>query len=137
MSQYADDASLVLDGSQESFKACVYTILEYAKYSGLAMNFDKTRVIWFGCENSPNITYLPHLPFEWNPKTFTILGVEFTTDLNNITDINIQKKLTEMQREMNNWNKRDLTPFGKSYCIKNLSHIQNCTFANISPHPIS
>ena len=120
MSQYADDASLVLDGSQESFEACVYTILEYAKYSGLAMNFDKTRVIWFGCENSPNITYLPHLPFEWNPKTFTILGVEFTTDLNNITDINIRKKLTEMQREINNWNKRDLTPFGKVTVLKTL-----------------
>ena len=45
LSQFADDASLVLDGSQESFEACVFTILEYAKYSGLAMNFDKTKVI--------------------------------------------------------------------------------------------
>ena len=120
LSQFADDASLVLDGSQESFEACVFTILEYAKYSGLAMNFDKTKVIWFGCENPPNTTYLPHLPFEWNPKSFTILGVEFTTDLENITDINIQKKLIEMQKEIDNWSKRDLTPFGKVTVIKTL-----------------
>ena len=91
ISQFADDASLLLDGSKESFEACVFTVLEYAKYSGLAMNFDKTKVVWFGCENPANITFLPHLPFEWNPKTFTILGVEFTTNLENITDINIRK----------------------------------------------
>lgn len=120
ISQFADDASLLLDGSQESFEACVFTLLEYAKYSGLAMNFDKTKVVWFGCENPPNITYLPHLPFEWNPKTFTILGVEFTTDLQNITDINIRKKLTEIEKDLNSWSNRDLTPFGKVTVIKTL-----------------
>ena len=120
MSQFADDASLLLDGSQESFEACVFTILEYAKYSGLAMNFDKTKVVWFGCENPPNTKYLSHLPFEWNPETFTILGVEFTKDLENISDINIRKKLTEMQHDLNNWSKRDLTPFGKVIVLKTL-----------------
>ena len=120
MSQFADDASLLLDGSKESFEACVFTLLEYAKYSGLAMNFDKTKVVWFGCENPPNITYLPHLPFEWNPNKFSILGVEFTTDLKDITEINIRKKLTEMQKDLNQWNKRDLTPFGKVMVLKTL-----------------
>ena len=120
MSQFADDASLLLDGSKESFEACVFTIMEYAKYSGLAMNFDKTKVVWFGCEEPPNITYLPHLPFEWNPNTFSILGVEFTTDLKDITDINIRKKLTEMQHNLNEWSKRDLTPFGKVTVLKTL-----------------
>ena len=120
ISQFADDASLLLDGSKESFEACVFTVLEYAKYSGLAMNFDKTKVVWFGCENPPKITFLPHLPFEWNPKTFTILGVEFTTNLENITDINIRKKLTEMQKDLNSWSNRDLTPLGKVTVIKTL-----------------
>ena len=120
LSQFADDTSLLLDGSPKSFETCVYTILEYAKYSGLAMNFDKTKVVWFGCEHPPNITYLPHLPFEWNPRSFTILGVEFTTDLRNITDNNINKKLIEMQKELNSWSKRDLTPFGKVTVIKSL-----------------
>ena len=40
---YADDTTLFLDGSQESFEYCIGTILEYAKFSGLAMNFDKTK----------------------------------------------------------------------------------------------
>ena len=42
INQFADDTSLFLDGSQKSFKYCIETVLEYAKYSGLSMNFDKT-----------------------------------------------------------------------------------------------
>ena len=120
ISQFADDTSLFLDGSQSSFEYCVHTILEYAKFSGLAMNFDKTKVVWFGCKDPPNIKYLDQLNFEWNPKTFTLLGVEFTTDLNNIADKNILKKMNEMKIEINQWSKRDLTPFGKVTVIKTL-----------------
>ena len=120
ISQFADDTSLFLDGSKESFEYCIYTVLEYAKYSGLAMNYDKTKVVWFGCEHPPNTVFLPHLNFEWNPKTFSMLGVDFTIDLKNITDINILKKLTEITNDLNQWSKRDLTPFGKVTVIKTL-----------------
>ena len=92
ISQYADDTSLFLDGSEKSFENCIKTIMEYAKYSGLAMNFDKTKIVWFGCKNTPKEFFLPGLKFEWNPSNFNILGVVFTTSLKNITDINIEKK---------------------------------------------
>ena len=39
LTQFADDTSLLLDGSLKSFEACVHTILEYAKYSGLGHEF--------------------------------------------------------------------------------------------------
>ena len=121
ISQFADDTSLFLDGSQNSFEYCIETILEYAKYSGLAMNLDKTKVVCFGCEQPPNNTYLPHLNLDWNPTSFNLLGVEFTTDLVNIADINIHKKLTEISNELNQWSKRDLTPYGKIVVIKTLA----------------
>jgi len=120
ISQFADDTTLFLDGSQESFEYCIRTILEYTKYSGLAMNNDKTKVVWFGCQNPPETIYLPHLNFHWNPETFTLLGVDFTIDLYNITDININKKLLEISIELNQWSKRDLTPFGKITVLKTL-----------------
>ena len=81
ISQFADDTSLFLDGSNESFQYCVETILEYTKFSGLAMNNEKTKVVWFGCQHPPNIIYLPNLSFEWNPEKFSVLGVDFTIDL--------------------------------------------------------
>ena len=135
ISQLADDTSLFLDGSQESFEYCVHTILEYAKYSGLAMNFDKTKVVWFGCEHPPVIKYLSHMNFEWNPKTFTVLGVEFTTDLKDITDININKKITEITKDLNNWSKRNLTPFGRIVVLKSLVLSKIVHFLTSLPTP--
>ena len=120
ISQYADDTSLFLDGSKVGFEVCIETILEYAKYSGLAMNFEKTKVIVFGDQNVNYEDYMPHLKFEWNPKKFKILGVEFSLDMDNISDINIELKLAEMQREINIWAKRDITPFGRITVIKSL-----------------
>ena len=91
ISQYADDTTIFLDGSQKSFEKCVYLIHEFAKYSGLAMNYDKTKVIWFGSPRPPEEKFLTHLNFEWNPLKFNILGVEFTADLKDITESNLEK----------------------------------------------
>ena len=118
LSQYADDTMLLLDGSKDSFEYCIFIILEYAKFSGLSMNFEKTKVIWFGCDRAPETIYMPELKFDWNPKTFSVLGIDFTIDLKNITDINITKKLPSLLKEINQWNKRDLTPLGKVTIIK-------------------
>ena len=136
ISQYADDTSLFMDGTQNCFEICIQTILEYAKYSGLSMNFDKTKVIWFGLNNEPPEIYMPHLNFEWNPVKFKILGIEFTTDLRNITENNLQIKIPEMQRELDSWSKRDITPFGKITVIKSLvlSKIVHILIALPSPN---
>ena len=135
ISQYADDTTLFMDGTPECFDICVHTVLEYAKYSGLAMNFDKTKVVWFGSNTTEQITYLPEFKFEWNPKKFNILGVEFTTDLQHITENNIEKKLIDIQKEINCWSRRDITPLGKVTVIKSmlLSKIVHILIALPSP----
>ena len=59
ITQYADDTSLFLDGSKATFEYCVHTISEYAKYSGLNMNYEKTKVLWFGCRTAPTRYFCP------------------------------------------------------------------------------
>ena len=120
VSQYADDTSIFLDGSEESFSYCIHIILEYAKYSGLNMNFEKTKVVWFGCTTIPNTRYLRDINLEWNPPNFTILGVLFTHDLKDITDININKQLPVIDQLINNWTNRFLTPVGRITVVKSL-----------------
>ena len=78
---------------------------------------------------------MEHLNFEWNPNSFSILGIEFTIDLRNITDININKKLTGMRKDLNNWSKRDLTPFGKTTVIKSLILSQIVHILSSLPSP--
>ena len=45
------------------------------------MNLDKTKCRWFGCVKPPENVVLHEFNIEWNPEKFTVLGVEFTTDL--------------------------------------------------------
>ncbi|GFR75484.1 reverse transcriptase-like protein [Elysia marginata] len=91
ISQYADDTTLFLDGSEESFTQCIGLLDEYKSYSGLKMNAEKTKVMWFGCPRPSETKYLPDLKFEWNPQQFTVLGIDFTTDLKDMTKINLTK----------------------------------------------
>ena len=48
ISQYADDTSLLLDGSEESLFEALLTLEWFEKISGLRINFNKTQVIWIG-----------------------------------------------------------------------------------------
>ena len=49
------------------------------------MNPDKTKCIWFGCVRPSENIDLHEANMEWNAEKFGVLGVEFTTDLKEIT----------------------------------------------------
>ncbi|GFO24815.1 reverse transcriptase-like protein [Plakobranchus ocellatus] len=72
VSQYADDTTIFLDGSESAFEKCIETLGEFEKYSGLKMYQDKTKVIWFRCPRPPETIYLPILQFDWNPRKFSV-----------------------------------------------------------------
>ena len=61
ISQYADDTLLFLDGTKQSFERAVFLILEYAKYSGLCMNFEKSKVIWIGSNINNRKRFMEYL----------------------------------------------------------------------------
>ena len=121
LSQFADDTSLFLDGSRESFEATIATLQFFASFSGLDMNLDKTQIIWIGSKRNSDLRYMPHLNFQWNPPVFKALGVFFSTNLNSIVDINYEGKLLEIKRILNIWSRRYLTPYGKIMVIKSFA----------------
>ena len=49
-----------------------------------------------------------------------MLGVVFSTDVNGIVLINYENKLKEMEKLLNAWSRRNITPFGKITVIKTL-----------------
>ena len=75
------------------------------------------------------------MKFERNTKPFTILGIEFTVDLLNITDINVRKKLFTIKNQLIQWSKRSLTPFGKITVIKSLILSQITHILTSLPNP--
>ena len=55
LSQFADDATLYLDGKEESFRESVNVLVIFASMSGLKINFDKTNAVWIGSEKDSRI----------------------------------------------------------------------------------
>ena len=48
LTQFADDTTLLLDGSQHYLQSALNTLEIYGTMSGLKMNKEKTKIIWIG-----------------------------------------------------------------------------------------
>ena len=48
LSQYADDTTLILDGSRESLLSSLAMLDDFSKVSGLRLNDKKTEALWIG-----------------------------------------------------------------------------------------
>ena len=63
---------------------------------------------------------MPESYLDWNPVTFKVLGVVFSTYVVEIITVNFENKLNEVKKVLNAWSKRNLTPFGRITVIKSL-----------------
>ena len=52
ISQFADDTTLILDGSRNSLISALETLEYYAQISGLRINNSKTKIIWIGSKST-------------------------------------------------------------------------------------
>ena len=80
LSQYADDTTLILDGSQQSLQNALNILEIFGTYSGLKVNTDKTKIIWIGKKKHSN-DKLINQRFDWNTTEFNMLGLKFSVDL--------------------------------------------------------
>ena len=82
LSQYADDTTLILDGSEESFLESVILIETFGNISGLRLNIKKTEALWIGSKKDCDLKLLPEKDFKWPKKKVKALGVWLSTDPN-------------------------------------------------------
>ena len=120
ISQFADDTSVILDGSEESLNETLLELEWFKKISGLKINFSKTQVIWIGSKKYSSDRLCENWNLSWGKTTFTVLGMNFDVDISKITKINYEKYLKKMKGLFKQWNKRNLTPVGKIAVVKSL-----------------
>ena len=63
LSQFADDTTLCLDVSEESFKESIQTLKKFALFSGSKLNNDKTQVVWIGSKKNSKVRFLRDMNF--------------------------------------------------------------------------
>ena len=130
---YADDLTVFLEPSPENLRVVITILNMFFKLSGLKVSASKTKAVWFGSKSHAEEILCPDLGLTW-VKKFTLLGIEFDNTLESMND-NFNDKIVRMEKLINSWNYRYLTPFGKitvlkSLCLSKLSHL-----ALVLPNP--
>ena len=121
LSQFADDTSLFLDGTERCFKACVNSLEYFTELSGLKMNFEKTQIVWIGSTKNSDVRFMRDKNFIWNPGIFKVLGITLSVNIKEIVPLNYSNKLKEIESLLKLWSRRHLTPFGKITVIKSMA----------------
>ena len=119
MSQFADDTTLILNGTQDSLSAALNTLEQYGTLSGLKVNTEKTKIIWIGKKRFSTDKLIPR-SLDWNTSKFNLLGINFSVNLQEMVELNFSEKITEIRKSVSHWNKRYLTPLGKVTVIKSI-----------------
>ena len=120
LSQFADDTTVLLDGTENSLNEALNILSKFAIASGLKLNSTKTRAVWIGSKKFSGETFNHRLKLDWNQTDFIILGIKFSCNLDTVVDINYSMKYIEIAKEMKRWSKRILTPLGRLTILKTL-----------------
>ena len=120
ISQFADDTTLLLDWCEQTLIASMETLQYFTNISGLKVNIDKTNIIRLGKDRNDHRKMCPKYKLKWTTE-FTVLGVQFSTNLYNIQELNYNVKLKEVKKLLEQWSKRSLTTLGKIAVIKSLA----------------
>ena len=75
LSQFADDTTVILDGSEHSLSSALETISIFGKHSGLKINIDKTQVVWIGSKKFSNEKLCCNYNLKWGVTSFSMLGL--------------------------------------------------------------
>ena len=120
ISQYADDTTLILDGSAASLQKALELLDKFALISGLKVNYEKTEALWIGNLRHCTVTLLPQRKITWARRKVKALGVWFSTTEGASGSLNFEDKMESLNKTIENWQFRRLTLLGKITVIKNL-----------------
>ena len=120
MSQYVDDLTLLIQEDLNSVVEVLLILKWFKMVSGLDINKDKTIIVIIGASRGRSILLQGEFGFEWAANIET-LGIYYDINhMNEITDINIFRKLGEIKKIIRIWQPRNRTPYGKVTIIKSL-----------------
>ena len=120
LSQYADDTTLILDGSEQSVKEAVKLLESFGDASGLRLNSSKTEALWIGSKANCDLKLCPEKDFKWPKKKVKALGVWLSTDPDITISQNYKDKLERIKATLGCWKFRRLSLLGKVLILKSL-----------------
>ena len=96
--QYADDTTMILNGSERSFSRTLYVPDIFANVSGLKANYEKTEALWIGSHKNTNAVIPSSKPIFWAEGKVYALGVWFSTSRPANIDNNFTEKIEKIKK---------------------------------------
>ena len=120
LSQFADDTTILLDGSEKSLQATLNTLEIYGHLSSLKINTEKTKLICIGSMKKSPSKVNVNQEMCWGESKFSLLGIQFSVILNDIPHINFDIAMTKVKTELKSWKFRLLSPLGRITLLRTL-----------------
>ena len=130
--QYADDTVLFLDGEASSIRGALSELETYSNYSGLRLNIEKTACLPIGVD--PRRYNSENFGCKWVSQ-IKILGITFSNNNKEITETNLEPKIVQINKEIAQWRRRNLTQLGKITVIKSLLLSKLVHLLTVLPNP--
>ena len=121
ISQYADDTTLILDGTRASLERSFVLLNIFAKLSGLKVNYEKTEALWIGSFKNRTDKLAINQNIKWSIRKVKSLGVWFSISEEEAVLINYQEKKEKISKIVSCWQLRRFTLLEKITVIKSLA----------------
>ena len=119
ISLYADDTTLILDGSRASFQNSLQILEFFRAISGLRLNYKKTEALWIGANAGSEEKLCPENDLRWMSDKVKTLGVWLSTDPEIMLKANYEEKITKLKASLGCCLRR-LSLLGKITVLKSL-----------------
>ena len=135
ISQYTDDATLILDGTDNSVRHSLSLLDSFAELSGLVVNYEKTEALWIGSLRLQRRTIETNKNILWSFRKVRALGVWLSTIKEESAMLNFQEKKEKISKIINNCQFRRLSLLKKIKFIKSLLALQLASIQSPLPTP--
>ena len=104
ISLYADDRTLILDGSMASFQNSLQILEFFRAISDLRLNYKNTEVLWIGANAESEEKLCPENDLRWMRDKGKTLGVWLSTDSEITLKANYEEKITKLKASLGSGN---------------------------------
>ena len=98
ISQYADDTTLILDGSEKSPTSAIHILDDFGKISGLKLHDSKTEALWIGFKIGHEQIIVSGKKFKWPKYKVKTLGLWLSTDPDIGLKLNYNEKTENIRK---------------------------------------
>ena len=92
ISHYADDTTIILDGSEKSLTSAIQILDDFGKITGLKLNDNKTEALWIGSKIGHEQILVSGRNFKWPKYKVKTLGLWLSTDPDTALGLNYNEK---------------------------------------------